>query len=664
MGPLGLGDADVYISRIAFYKTHFNDAQMLRLSDQYKDQCFTGYGNNEHLIFWGSSYYFLLAKLSNLINVTADKMFYYNFYIGIFLMGAVLLLLLKNIGGNVINIIIGLVVFAFYTGSGGYHGFFWVTPSFYSLLLYLLLVCVLFFSNKYILYTPVLILLLLFCHMSGILLIFSVIGSLIIYGIFNNDIHYELKKAVNVISIFIVYMIIYKILRSYNILLPLLGEGYDRTYSVINFDVNELKRLWEFPEFRKYFFGPFTLLTLAGFYYIIKRKGYKLLSIVAPNIIGLLLLYVIHPRAIRFYYYVEICFILVIIFGINTMMLDIWNRRSEVFNLSGFKIKNGFMVIIYLIMISLSGHFVYDLFLNKVGHDFAFKFYHPRYWEREKMDEFIENKYPNSEIVYLGSADGLCSLLNMSNWWDKKIYTPCVINNKNIQDGLKDYVYIGINYRIYDTHREPNSFKAVLPKDGMLILKAGELTPGEYWLELIDTGLEKGDLKDILFVNDKRYLSKQKYLEGGSKWDSQVAVINYPMKNAYPMIMMPWHSYFASKRGVNEIRKANKYILNLNILNENEDICLLNKGKDKFIHGAIYIYKKSKDIPIAMLDLDWGETYSLKTNAKIFYNGRYHPLLWTDPNISRYGSMFKKMFFELEGNFKDVKVFSLYKDLR
>ncbi|NQT22337.1 MAG: hypothetical protein HQ579_02745, partial [Candidatus Omnitrophica bacterium] len=145
-GPLGLGDSDGYISRIAYFKDHslFRKAGLHDITDKYRnvrlgqngkvpDECV-----RDFYTFYGITSAMALGKLASLIDISAEKMFQYNFYIGIFLAGLVLFLILKNIGTYPVTVAVGFIIFAFASGTGHYHGFFWVVPSFYGVVFWLL----------------------------------------------------------------------------------------------------------------------------------------------------------------------------------------------------------------------------------------------------------------------------------------------------------------------------------------------------------------------------------------------------------------------------------------------------------------------------------------------------------------------------------------------
>ncbi len=95
---------------------------------------FSDYGSFEHLsyrLFWGA-----LAKVVSIDSVT---MFHWSFYLGTILLFWVLYVFLKSLGLDQTKVIVSLLFLGLYYGAGSYHGFFWVVPSFFSLVIFLLL---------------------------------------------------------------------------------------------------------------------------------------------------------------------------------------------------------------------------------------------------------------------------------------------------------------------------------------------------------------------------------------------------------------------------------------------------------------------------------------------------------------------------------------------
>lgn len=92
---------------------------------------YTGFTYLSYRLFFG-----LIAKI---FNIDPINLFHYSFYFGILLLLPILLYFLKAITADKNLIALSLLFLALYNGSGAYHGFFWIVPSFFSVALFLLL---------------------------------------------------------------------------------------------------------------------------------------------------------------------------------------------------------------------------------------------------------------------------------------------------------------------------------------------------------------------------------------------------------------------------------------------------------------------------------------------------------------------------------------------
>ena len=322
-----------------------------------------------------------------------------------------------------------------------------------------------------------------------------------------------------------------------------------------------------------------------------------------------------------------------------------------------------YKVIAYAGILILSIYYIFSLFRIQLRNDIRFKFNNPRYWEMSKMNEFIENQFPNNELIYLNSNSFPLSLLNMGNWWDKKIYTICNIDEKSIQNGLNRYIYIADNKRIMNESRDVNAIKVFFPQNSFIVLTNEHMNNGMYEVKMVDNNITEKEINDIIVIADIKQINQRKtiLLEG---WNKKVVSINYPMNNAYPKLLTPWHSYAVKKYEKKEIRKVNKFTCKIKIISETNKIYLYNKGEDKYINGTISIYRNGSNSRIYKLDLDWGKTSNLKNKASMYHKNREHPLIWAFPNIGMHDNLMKKELFKLEGNFFKKKIFTLYNDLK
>lgn len=91
----------------------------------------------------------LLAYTGNIFNLSSETIFKAYFYIGTIILPFTLWVFYKTFIKDKRLIAFLIFFLAFYNGSGAYHGFFWVVPSFFAFLLFLLLFCIILLKTKY-----------------------------------------------------------------------------------------------------------------------------------------------------------------------------------------------------------------------------------------------------------------------------------------------------------------------------------------------------------------------------------------------------------------------------------------------------------------------------------------------------------------------------------
>lgn len=88
------------------------------------------------------SYRLVFGTLAKVFQIDPLLLFQTSFYLGTLALVPVLIALLKSLTTNRTLAAATLFFLAFYNGSGAYHGFFWVVPSFFMTLLFFLLFAV------------------------------------------------------------------------------------------------------------------------------------------------------------------------------------------------------------------------------------------------------------------------------------------------------------------------------------------------------------------------------------------------------------------------------------------------------------------------------------------------------------------------------------------
>lgn len=179
-------DAPVYIHHIESINQH---GEFTSLS--YFLFTFGGYGGFEHL-----TYRIVLGSIAYLLGISSQAVFILSFYIGTILLLPIAVLFLSQFSHkNQLLLSFSLVFLALFNGAGSYHGFFWVVPSFFALILFLLIFTILLGDFKHwklwiILLTP----LLLFTHFIGLYFTVIPVFYIAILGILNKNLDRALVK--------------------------------------------------------------------------------------------------------------------------------------------------------------------------------------------------------------------------------------------------------------------------------------------------------------------------------------------------------------------------------------------------------------------------------------------------------------------------------------
>jgi len=646
-GIVGLDDADYYISRIAYYKNHslFEKSELLRHAGQYLDKSEESFEDIRwYFLFNGVLSSFVLGKLSAFLDISAEKIFFINFYIGIFLVGLILFVLLKEWGIYPLNVIVGLTFFSFYTGKGSYHGFFWIVPSFYCSMLWLLTTWVFYFNKHWKISGPVVLWLLMFSHALSLYSICVICFSLILTGLLEKD-TIPLKKSAYMVLYSVIFFGIYKILLHKGLILPFFTEGF-ATSRMISFNLVALKEIWNVTPFKHYFFGPFLPLTLGGIVYSYIRKEYKLLSLFIAAVSGTIAFSCIHLRGMRTFLFLEIVLVFLIIYGIHSAILVIWSHRHFP--------KNKVILSLNCIMIFIAFGYGLFLFKSRMAQDFCHKFKSQRVWQKELTDSFIQNKNPKT-IFYIGSIYRAFALLSLDGYWDKKIYTPyCMLSS----DKLSNAMFIGENYSLYRPSRQ--GIGIFWPQTGRIALKLHhKLVPGDYSISILAASLTPKMLNQITVEID----DNKKFQNISKKWNTEPLTIMHSLKNVYPPLMPPWYFLMTKyietiRRDFITVRETFLYTMDFSISQPTDTIYLHNHKTNLNIIGKINIFSTSDNNPFFSLDLDSEKVELIDAKAQLYFQGNIHPLLWKDPRYN----VLSPYVFKLVRNFGDIKIFKIFSD--
>ena len=201
-------DSYIYIANIESVR---NCESYILCSDSlYSLNNSSGFEHLSYRLFWGS-----LAKILNLDSV---KTFHLSFYLGTLILVPVLIFFLRYVNPNKKIIAFSLFFLAFFNGAGSYHGFFWVVPSFFTLLLFILIFTIIASGVKHnkfflVILTPIFA----FNHSLGIYLALVIPIYFLIISTLSKKIHVDLlKRTVFFLFIFALVYVPYISYLSYN----------------------------------------------------------------------------------------------------------------------------------------------------------------------------------------------------------------------------------------------------------------------------------------------------------------------------------------------------------------------------------------------------------------------------------------------------------------
>ena len=656
--PIGLGDSDFYISKINYFKTYTpftslkyqGDAKSKFIDDK---DCLSYFN-----LFYSVPYHFILGRIAAFFNLSSKDVFHFNFYVGIFFIGIVLFLIFKNHGQTPYNYLVGFILFAFYTGNGSYHGFFWITPSFYCILFWLFLFWSFFYSKHWYILSPIFLLFLFFSHPMSLFGIASILGTIVLCGLFEKSIGSEIKKALFLCAVALFFYITYKLLLKSNYIIPIFAEslGMENKWT---FDFRGLKLLLSHSPFYLYFSGIFLPLTINGIYYCIKKKEYKIFSLFLITFIGTTFLSSMHLRGERTFLFLEISLLFVIAYGIQhniQTLIILYNQNKNV----SFKNKKVIIFTANSLIVLLSVILILFHFKTRISFDFIHKFQNTRIFQSEKMESYIQKNFSNNPVLFLGSDYGLLSVLSFDGWWDKSFILPCMFTN-NDADLPDDCIVIGNNYKQYDDRRK--GIGIFFPKKSELNLNTGQLEPGQYILSIKDSNLVKVDY-------NIQILSKSNNKKNASNvWKKKNYDVKILTEHLFPWFTLPWHQYLSHLSFVKEkfkfpvIRNSYDFSTPLLLSEQVTSIVIQNKANESLLMGIISLIKLPDKKIVFEVDIDKATKKDINQNIQFIKDNVRLPLLWYDPEypIQNNKQESKKYLFVMEENFGDIKLFKLFK---
>ncbi|MFZ1627015.1 MAG: hypothetical protein WAT81_04395, partial [Candidatus Moraniibacteriota bacterium] len=188
-------DSSVYLLHI---DATLNCSNLLSCPD--RAISFNTYTGVDHL-----SYRLFLGIFGKIFGLDVVETYLFSFYIGTMLLAATLALFTSKLTGVDKKLAAFLIIIlGLYNGSGSYHGFFWVVPSFFSFLLFILILSIILDAEnqRWKIWLAILAPLSIFTHMLGLYLLFILLAYFVFYVFLKKNIDLLLfKKIVYVIAI-------------------------------------------------------------------------------------------------------------------------------------------------------------------------------------------------------------------------------------------------------------------------------------------------------------------------------------------------------------------------------------------------------------------------------------------------------------------------------
>lgn len=599
---------------------------------------------------------YLFGALAAVTGLSAEEMFHLNFYIGLFLMGLVLSALLRRIDDSPVFIVAGMVIFAFHAGTGVYHGFDRILPSFYAMMLFLLAFMAIYYSRRPVLYGLPLVVLLLLTHSTGLYLVAVLLASMVINSIF---FQHSRKLAVTVLVVFIVGVGVL-VLAEYLHSIGLLNQSFSNTFnsygkarSIANVSgwdfwlqyavmgIRDVRDALGRYHFMKYFCGLFTPLVAYGAFRAYRDEKGALLSLLLAALIGQIVMPFISRYGPRFFYALEVLIWIVIAYGIASLLRSLFFRHRDGHSSA---MRN---IIGQLVLLVLGLLFFYSIVHNKVYLDYEKKFESIREVDEATLLSYLNAQHDKRIGVYTLVRNFYHSL--------DKAYTsrPFVFSPsaEEIASNPLDWIVLADTHQYYYYDRQPG-FRILVPQDGEIVLEAPFMKAGKYRIDLQDNGFSgiPSSLEAVIGKNSN------------AGWFEKAYDVIYPESGKFLPFSLPWY-WYAEKpwplfkkpyHQLRPVRRAKSYSMDFYADAGTGRIILHNSGPTLYMTGKIQLTELATG-RAKTWDLYWGDDHTLKEEIALHYKGHKYPLLWTNPEgHTGYG------LYSLSKNFRDVKAFSFY----
>lgn len=380
--------------------------------------------NNDHLIYLPWKTFLLITSLIG--DFQYVDVYHANFFFGLLIFPIILLSFLKTIDKSTLFLIVSFAFLLLYNGAGEYHGFFWVVPSFYSLLATLLLLSVLFDKNK--LFGDEKIQYVLICiftfwvvwsHPLGKFSFFALSFSFFIFFIFENAFkkpnlsNFFVRKGL--ILVFSGLIIIF----SLEIFPYWVGFSPSRYYSFAGVVETSLVASNALNIFQKLYLDYFTfnspnlILLLVGLFGLSISKKHSLLSLFGSFFIFSFFACLFSPIGYRFLVYLWPITFIVFSYGLYYLIKTLFNYLNDIFFQTRFVFRKNNRCFKEFILFSFLLVLVCVNYLNPfITSNYEWNNRFANYQNQQLFDSYLnlsiidyveENTNPNDLIIFSDS---------------------------------------------------------------------------------------------------------------------------------------------------------------------------------------------------------------------------------------------------------------------
>lgn len=225
-----------------------------------------------------------LNLISFITHSNLENSFRLNFYIGTFLLFFTVIFFVRKIEKNLINRLILISVLGLYSGSGNYHGFYWVVPTFYQFIIFLLILSAMLYKKTKAAILFLLTGLFIFIHASSILFLLIFPINLVLQSIKSKKRSTNIIKPLIVIGSGLFFYLFYSLFSSKfanpnNFISP------KDTLFQVSQNITGHVSLISWPIIKQEYFSIifsnpfFTLGYLLSIYFVVSMKKYYFLSL-------------------------------------------------------------------------------------------------------------------------------------------------------------------------------------------------------------------------------------------------------------------------------------------------------------------------------------------------------------------------------------------------